>query len=213
VEEKKPEEKKLSPFTLIGGAAASVTWMIAGSFFGAAGTIYGVALGSVTTTAGAYYYETAARKAHARLIARKEQAHADAHPQTHPVQAQLSANLLPAREKRALLQWTMKKKLAFAGGMLALCMASAVASLLIIESATGQTLHSDLTGQRQYGNSFSYSTQKPSAAPGTSVTPGVTPGSGSASPSISASSSPSPSTTPDPAPTVTPSEIYTGVSQ
>lgn len=208
------EKKKLSPFTLIAGAAASVTWMVVGSLFGAAGTVYGAALGSVTTTAGAFFYENAARKAHAKLQARKEQEKVDAHPDANPVQAQLGANLFPAREKRALLQWNRKRKLGFAAGMLALCMASAVASLFVIESATGQTLHSVLTNQKQYGTTFGgYSTQLPSKAPSVPKVTVSPVGSPDASPSHTASSTTAPSPSPSPSVSLIPSAAYTGVSQ
>jgi hypothetical protein len=221
MEEEKPGEKKLSPFTLIGGAAASVTWMLVGSLFGAEGTIYGAALGSVTTTAGAYWYENAARKAQAKLQARKKQDEADAEG-THYLQDRLKAlplgeeALIHARTKRSLHQqgWAGRKKFTFFAGMLALCVASAIASLFVIESATGQTVHSVLTNQKQYGTTFGgYSTEKPSAP---HVTPRVIvsgPATISPSATASASSSPTSSPSPSPTPTLQPSAAYTGVSQ
>lgn len=220
-EEKPEEKKKLSPFTLIAGAAASVTWMLVGSLFGAEGTIYGAALGSVTTTAGAFFYENAARKAHAKLAARKKQDEADAEG-THYLQDRLKAlplgeeALVRARARRELRQdgWGTKKKLALTAGMLVLFMATAIASLFVIESATGQTLHSVLTNQKQYGTTFGgYSTVAPSKAPATprvAVSPDASP---DASPSPSATHSPSPSPSPSPTPTLEPSAPYTGVSQ
>lgn len=211
-EEKSEEKKKLSPFTLIAGAGGSIIAMVIGARLKTDGTIPGAAIGSVVSSGSAFLIETRSQRAHARLKARKEQDKVDAHPETHPVQAQLEANLFPAREKRALLSWNRKTKLVFIGGMLALCMASAVASLFVIESATGQTLHSVLTNQKQYGTTFGgYSTQKPSVP---TVSPaGVTPAPGTESPSASATAPSSPIPSPSPSPTMEPSAPYTGVSQ
>ena len=206
------EKKKLSPFTLIAGAGGSIIAMIIGARLKTDGTIPGAAIGSVVSSGSAFLIETRSRRAHARLKARKEQQKVDAHPETHPVQAQMEANLFPAREKRALLSWNRKAKLGFAAGMLALCMASAVASLFVIESATGQTLHSVLTNQKQYGTTFGgYSTTAPSKAP---VTPRVVvSGPATVSPSATVSASSSPTFSPSPTPTLQPSAPYTGVSQ
>src|SRR6266851_2527682 len=74
------EKKKLSPLTLLAGAGAAVTSMLAGSFFGAAGTIAGAALSSVTYSVGAFFYEDRARKVHAALLARREHGKSDPSP-------------------------------------------------------------------------------------------------------------------------------------
>jgi hypothetical protein len=213
-EEKEEEKKKLSPFTLIAGAGGSIIAMIIGAKLRTDGTIPGAAIGSVVSSGSAFLIETRSQRAHARLKARREQGKVDAHPETHPVQAQLEATLFPARERRALLQWNSKRKLAFIGGMLALCMASAVASLFVIESATGQTLHSVLTNQKQYGTTFGgYSTVAPSKAPAIPRVPVSPDSSPDASPSLSVAHSATPSASPSPTPALEPSAPYTGVSQ
>ena len=225
-----PEEKKrLSPFTVIAGAGGSVLAMIAGSLFGVKGTIYGVAIGSIVATTGAYAIEDFSKRAHARTRALLEQAKADTEP-GHYLQERLKSlplgrhALVHAREKRALHEqdWGWKARTVLIGGMLVLCMASAFGTLFVVEAATGKTLHSSLTGNPQYGTTFGgYSTsspsphpstsvvyQSPSALPSASYSPTVTPS--LASPTVSISVSPSISPSPSPSDSLSVSPSYTG---
>lgn len=207
------EEKKLSPVTLAAGAVASVTSMLVGSLLGDAGTLLGAAVGSITYSAGAFWYEHGARKAHAKLTARKAQDVAHAQPGKHPLQVRQS--------------WTPGRRIATIAGTLALCICSALVTLVAIEGATGKTLSSSFGGPAQYGTTIGgYTTKSPASSPppqpssespsamlsgSPSLSSGtVSPTGISASPDASPSSSPSvtsaspvPDATPDMSPSST----------
>jgi hypothetical protein len=212
------EEKKLSPFTLAAGAVASVLSMLVGSLLGDAGTLIGAAVGSVTYSTGAFVVEDRARRAHARLRARRDQDRANAEQGKHYLQERIRANplgeqaLIHARVRQDLHRqgWNPRRKLAMTAGMLGLCLASAVVTLVTVEGATGKTLSSNLGGPAQYGTTLGgYSTHSPSPAPAVS-----SPASSPESPSAG-SSAPSgvlPDATPDAVPDATPSAVYTGIS-
>ena len=201
------EKKPISPITITGGMLFSVLSMVVCSFFGAAGTLYGAALGSCVSAIGGTVYENAARKTHAKIKARKEQEQADAHPEKHLIQARLASEplgreaLIRAREKRIMLRERNPWRTAGIGAaMMAGCFALAVVTLFTIESATGKTLHSSLTGKAQYGTSFSYSTKSP---PAPAVTPALpfssSPVPSSSSPAATISANPDPDAVPVPA--------------
>ncbi len=188
------EKKKLSPLTVAAGAAASITSMLLGSFLGNAGTIFGAALSSITCTAGAFWYENTAHKAHARLLALRAQGKADAEPSRHPLQLKalpLGENaLIRARTARELRQvWGWRRKLAVLGGMLAVCVIPSAVTLIAVESATGKTLYSDFGGPAQYGTTIGGYTapRSPSAVPQVTSSPSLQPSSPEASASLSAS--------------------------
>lgn len=206
----KEEKKKLSPVTLGAGALASVTSMVIGSLFGDAGTLAGAALSSITCSSFAYFYEDGARRAHARLAARKAQQDVTDHPERHHIQAQLPraerTSLRHARERQELLGWTWGRKLALVLGTLALCLGSCLGSLFLIESATGQTLSSSLGGPTQYGTTLGHhaSTPPPSPSP---VPSSSSPSASATAPSgglSSASMTAPPSPNPDPDATAQP---------
>jgi hypothetical protein len=213
-EAKEEEKKKLSPFVVIGAMGASVLSMVVSARLKTSGTIPGTLLGSGISTVGAFLIETRSQRAHARARAKikamREQDKVDAHPEKHPLQAQLSEQPLgrsaliharAAREERKH-NWGSGKRLAFLGGMLVLCVATAFGSLTLIEKAYGQTLHSVLTNQKQYGTTLGgYSSQKPVAP---SVAPSVT-----YSPSSTYSPSPTFSASPTASATMTPSGTCT----
>lgn len=204
------EKKKVSAITVSWGMLWSVASMLIGSYFGVAGTMYGAALGSGMSAAGGVWYENFARKAHAKLKAKKEQEKVERNPERHPLQAKLAAGplgregVMQIRERRILHEQHHNPwKTAVLGLAMAIgCFGVAAGTLFTIESASGRTLHSDLTGARQYGTSFGgYSTVAP-------VTPSFTPSSpSSSSPSASSDASPdaSPDLTPGGAPSVLPS--------
>lgn len=194
------ERKPLSLITTTAGMAATITAMIIGSLFGVSGTLWGAALGSgVSATAGTLY-ENAARKTHARLLAKREQEKADAHPDKHPLQMRIAETemghnaLIRAREMRILGRRNPWKTAAIGAGLTAACFAIAIVTLVVIESASGRTLHSLTTGNNQYGSSFSYSTKapvRPRVTPSATVAtvPAPSPSSSSASPIADASPS------------------------
>lgn len=187
------EKKPISVITVTGGMLGAIISMFVGSFFGAAGTLYGAALGSGISAIGGTVYENAARKAHATLRARKEQEKDETQLPRHHLQEQLielplgREALIRSRQKRILMQernpW---RTAAISLGMITGCFVAAVTTLLVVETATGKTLHASLTGNAQYGNSFSYSTKSPS-------------------PAVSPSSVPSTAVSPDSSPVVIPS--------
>src|SRR5512146_1503665 len=71
------ERKRISVIAVTGGMIISVLSMVAGSWLGTAGTLYGAAFGSGFSAIGGTIYENMARKAHAKLKARKEQEKAE----------------------------------------------------------------------------------------------------------------------------------------
>jgi len=166
------EKKKMNLPAIAGGMAAAVASMMIGSLFGTKGTILGAALGSVVYAVIATVIENALGRTH-QLIT----------------------------EAPNGVQKTVRY--ARAGGIMAgACLLAAFLTAFTIEKATGKTLHSDLTGKAQYGNSFSFSTRSPSPAPRVTETdvPVVTP-------STIIATTPSPSATvtvtATPTPTVT----------
>jgi hypothetical protein len=213
-EEKPEEKKKLSPFTVVGSMGAAALAMIIGARLKTEGTIPGAALGSGVSTVTAFIIETRSRKAHAKLKALREKDKPGA-PGTYIRELQdmpLERRLTDDRAKEIVRRtWSVRKRLVLAGGLMVLCMGSAVASLFIIESATGQTLHSVLTNQKQYGTTLGgYSSQKPSPVP---VSPRVTmiaPSTESPAGSPSAPFSSTPSLTPSPAQSPTPTPVPDG---
>ena len=200
------EKKKLSPLTIGAGAGASVLSMTIGSFFHTAGTLYGAAIGSVTYSVGAYYFEDRGRRARAKVLARMEQGKEPQESYERLQDLPLERSLIKSKTTEHLKDtWSPWKRTGLITGLIAVCMASALASLFIIEAATGKTLSSNLTGKAEYGTTWSYSTHSPSPAPSHS-TPTQTPSAGSSAPS---SPSPSPDATPS---SPSPSATYTGVS-
>lgn len=211
------EEKKLSPIALGAGAVASVASMLLGSLFGDAGTLYGAAIGSVTYSGVAFVVEDRTRKAHAKLRARKAQDRVNAEPEKHHIQAKLAAGplgeqaLIHARVRQDLYRWNPRRKLAYAAGMMFLCLVSAAATLVAVEGATGKTLSSNLGGPVQYGTTIGgYTTHSPAPSPSVQISsesPSASASAGSGSPS-----GVSPDATPDAVPDAVPSSVYTGVS-
>src|SRR5882724_6912592 len=123
------EKKKLSPLTLIAGAGASILSMIIGSFFKTAGTIAGAAIASVTYSVGAFWFEDKARRAHARMTARRHQGKTPA-PYEHMEDLPLERSLIYAEASQALTrEWDLRKRLGLSAGILAVCLASAVSVL------------------------------------------------------------------------------------
>ena len=213
------EKKPISVITITGGMLGSVVSMIIGSFFGAAGTLYGAALGSGISAIGGTIYENAARKAHATLRARKEQERDETQLPKHHLQEQLielplgREALIRSRQKRILMQERNPWRVPLISlGMMAGCFLVAVVTLLGIETATGKTLHANLTGKTQYGNSFSYSTTPPRPSvtvtavpdpvPPTTISPDasppVIPSGGASSSALTSTPTSSPSATPPP---------------
>lgn len=194
------ERKKLSPVTLGAGALASVTSMVVGSLFGDLGTLAGAALSSISCSSFAFFYEDGARRAHARLRAHKAGQDVIDHPERHHIQAQLPRTertaLRHTRERQELMGWTLGRKLALILGTLVLCLGSCLGSLFLIESATGQTLSSNLGGPPQYGTTLGHHASTPPP------TPTVVPS--SSSPSVTLSGSPSASSSPSSSGTMTP---------
>jgi hypothetical protein len=215
------EEKKLSPFTLAAGAVASVLSMLVGSLLGDAGTLIGAAVGSITYSTGAFVVEDRARRAHAKLKARKEQDRANAEPGKHYLQQRIQANplgeqaLIRARVRQDLQRqgWNPRRKIMMAAGMLGLCLFAAAATLFTVEGATGKTLSSNLGGPAQYGTTLGGFTtsHSPSPRPSVQVTP-ESPSAGSGAPSGVLPDA-SPDAVPDATPsTAIPSQTFTGVS-
>jgi len=212
------DKKLISPITVTGGMIGSVIAMIIGSFFGTKGTLFGAALGSGASATLATVYENTARKAHARLRAVREQEHVETEIWRHPLMERLMHQdggrdrLIRARQKRILAReknpW---KTAAVSLGVMTGCLLVAVATLFTIETATGKTLHSDLTGNKQYGTSFNYTTVAPTIAPPSSSPPSLSPVSSSPSPSAIVSADINPYASPVPSggvpsgPTSTPS--------
>lgn len=209
------EKKKLSPLAVAAGAVASVLSMVIGSFFGASGTIFGAALSSVTCSVGAFLFEDRTRRARAKLRTHRERG--------KPVHNELQERLADLPLERAIhdmrfrehlrRDWGLSKRIAVAGGVLALCLGSAAVTLVTIEKATGKTLTSNVTGRNQYGTTLGgYSTVKPSALPSVSPVPSHQVTSVNASATVSAvpdaspdesPSSISPDASPDPSASVT----------
>ena len=200
------EKKKLSPLTLAAGAGASILSMVIGSYFKTAGTIAGAAIASVTYSVGAFWFEDKARKAHARVVARRKQGK----PQEsyeRLADRPLERTLILAEASRALTRdWSPGKRLGLSAGILAVCLASAFSVLFVIEAATGKTLSTNLGRDHQYGTTLGrHSSVSPSPAPSVSPSSITTPPT-SAVP-VSPSDAPS-----GVLPSATPSATYTGVS-
>lgn len=199
------ERKRISVITVTGGMIFSVLAMVAGSWLGTAGTLYGAAFGSGFSAIGGTIYENMARKAHAKMKARKEQEKAEQTTISPAMRQMLISKRdenIARREKDILRQqhrdpWKMA---AVTLGSLMLFTAVTLATMFGVEKATGKTLHASVTGTRQYGTSFSYSTEPPPAA---TVTPSLSPSS-----PVPSSSSPSaaPDATPDASPDQSPAE-------
>lgn len=197
------EKKKISIITLTGGMIGSVGSMLVGSYFGVAGTLYGAAVGSGASAVLGTLWENSTRKAHAKLKARKEQEEAERTTISPAMREMLISkrdeNI--ARRERDILRQQHRDPWKIATvtlGSLMLFTAVTLATMFGIEKATGQTLHAAVTGTRQYGTSFSYSTEPPPAAT-------VTPSLSSSSPVPS-----SPSATPDAIPDASPDQSPTG---
>ena len=204
------EKKKLSPLTLAAGAGASILSMVIGSFFKTAGTIVGAAIASVTYSVGAFWFEDKARRAHARMAARRNQGKVPA-PYERLADLPLERSLIRAEASHSITRdWGIGKRLSVSVGILAFCLVSAIITLFAIEGVTGKTLSSNLGNGTQYGTTLGgYSSHKPSPRPVSSTLPTVLP-----SPSSASAGSGAPSgVTPDASPSqVTPSATYTGVS-
>lgn len=199
------ERKRISVITVTGGMIFSVLAMVAGSALGTAGTLYGAAFGSGFSAIGGTIYENMARKAHAKLKARKEQEEAETRmipggimDRTLAVPGGREA-LIRSRTKRIMYRERNPWKTAtLALGSLVLFVLVALGTMFGVEKATGKTLHANVTNSRQYGTSFSYSTVPP---PSPSPLP---------SSPVPSSSSTSPSTSPDAAPDASPDQAPTG---
>jgi hypothetical protein len=211
------EKKPVSVITTVAGMAGAVIAMIIGSLFGTGGTLWGAALGSGVSATAATVFENGARRTRARFAAEQEQQEAETRIQPGLswagdmiIQPERRDSMIRARQRRILSRERSPWKTAGIGaGVLAGCFLVAVAVLLGVESATGKTLHSTLTGGNQRGTSFSYTTKAPASSPATvipstSTTPVIssTP-SPDASPSVISGSGGPSSTTPDPAGTPT----------
>lgn len=199
------ERKRISVITVTGGMIFSVLAMVAGSWLGTAGTLYGAAFGSGFSAIGGTIYENMARKAHAKLKARKEQEEVERTTISPLMREKLMQNrktFIARREQEILRQqrrdpWQVAAVIL---GSLALFAVVTLGTLFGVEKATGKTLHANVTNSRQYGTSFSYSTVPPP-----SVTPSVEPSS-----PVPSSSSASPSASPDAAPDASPDQAPTG---
>jgi len=201
--EEEYERKRISVITVTGGMVFSVLSMVAGSWLGTAGTLYGAAFGSGFSAIGGTVYENMARRAQAKMKARKEQEKAE----TMTISPAMREMLISkrdeniARRERDILRQQHRdpwKTATMVLGSLVLFTLVTLGTLVGVEKATGKTLHANVTGTRQYGTSFSYSTAIP---PKRLVTP-------SASPSSVAPFSPSPA--PDATPDASPDQIPTG---
>lgn len=202
------ERKRISVITVTGGMIFSVLSMVAGSWLGTAGTLYGAAFGSGFSAIGGTIYENLARKAHAKMKARKEQEKAETMTISPAMRQMLIAKRdenIARREKDILRQqhrdpW---KIATVALGSLVLFTVVTLGTMTVVEKVTGKTLHANVTGAKQYGTSFSYSTATPP-----SVTPSLLPSSPVPSPSsVSPSPDASPDASPDQAPGGMPSTI------
>lgn len=199
------ERKRISVITVTGGMIFSVLAMVAGSWLGTAGTLYGAAFGSGFSAIGGTIYENMARKAHAKLKARKEQEEIEQTTISPLMREKLMQNrktFIARREQEILRQqrrdpWQVATAIL---GSLVLFALVTLGTLFGVEKATGKTLHANVTNSRQYGTSFSYSTVPPP-----SVTPSVEPSS-----PVPSSSSASPSASPDVAPDASPDQAPTG---
>lgn len=199
------ERKRISVITVTGGMIFSVLAMVAGSWLGTAGTLYGAAFGSGFSAIGGTIYENMARKAHAKLKARKEQEEAETRmipggimDRTLAVPGGREA-LIRSRTKRIMYRERNPWKTAtLALGSLVLFALVTLGTLFGVEKATGKTLHANVTNSRQYGTSFSYSTVPP---PSPSPLP---------SSPVSSPSSTSPSASPDAIPDASPDQAPTG---
>ncbi len=201
------EKKRLSPLTLAAGAGASILSMVIGSFFKTAGTVAGAAIASVTYSVGAFWFEDKARRAHARVTARRHQGKPPT-TYTHLADLPLERSLIHAEASEVITrEWGLSKRLGVSGGILAVCLVSAIGVLFLIEGATGKTLSSNLGRGTEYGTTLGgYSPHKPSPAPSTTVLPS----SQTAFPSAPAGSGAPSEVSLDPTPT--PSVSYTGIS-
>lgn len=197
------ERKRISVITVTGGMIISVLAMVAGSWLGTAGTLYGAAFGSGFSAIGGTIYENMARKAHAKLKARKEQEEVERTTISPLMREKLMQNrktFIARREQEILRQqhrdpW---KTATVALGSLVLFALVTLATLFGVEKATGKTLHANVTNSKQYGTSFSYSTVPP---PSPSPLP---------SSPVPSSSSASPSASPDAMPDASPDQAPTG---
>ena len=202
------EKKKLSPFTLAAGAGASVLSMVIGSYFKTAGTIAGAAIASVTYSVGAFWFEDKARRAHARVTARRKQGKT---PESYERLADLPLErtmILAEASREVARDWGLGKRLGVSAGILAVCLVSAFSVLFLIETATGKTLSTNLGRDHQYGTTLGgHSSISPSPAP--SVTPSSISTPPTSATSVSPSEAPS-GVLPDA--TSTPSASYTGIS-
>ena len=201
--EEEYERKRISVITVTGGMIFSVLSMVAGSWLGTAGTLYGAAFGSGFSAIGGTVYENVARKAHAKLKAKREQEIAETQTISPAMREMLKSkrdeNI--ARRERDILRQQHRDPWKIATvtlGSLMLFTLVTLGTLVVVEKATGKTLHANVTGTRQYGTSFGYSTVAP---PRRLVTP-------SASPSSVTPSSPSP--VPDATPDALPDQTPTG---
>jgi hypothetical protein len=209
--EKKAEEsekKKISIISVSGGMIWTILSTVLGAYLGTAGTLYGAALGTGAGSVWAVWYENFATRALAKAKARKKQEQAEAAAISPAGRERLGRNReMLTREieqdylsRRHRNPW---KTAFFATAMAGFCFLVTVGAVLVAEKATGKTLHGDLTGARQYGTSFSYSTVAPSAVPQTSSPP-PSPLSASADASPSATPSATVSASPDASPDSSP---------
>lgn len=209
------EKEKLSPLTLVVSAAAAVTSMVVGSLFGDAGTIWGVALGSVVSGASATWYKNWTLTAHAKVKARKALAAEQHRKNDGTLMGRVLTRengeqlFIGAHVRRDMRQqgWGWKRQLGFAAALIFVCLSAGIVTLTAVETATGQTLHSAVTpGVTQRGTTLGgWTAPSPSVTPST-ASPGVTPTSVSPDPSAS-TTTPSPS--PDASPDTTPSGVST----
>ncbi len=148
------EKKRLSPLTLAAGAGASILSMVIGSFFKTAGTVAGAAIASVTYSVGAFWFEDKARRAHARVTARRHQGKPPT-TYTHLADLPLERSLIHAEASEVITrEWGLSKRLGVSGGILAVCLVSAIGVLFLIEGATGKTLSSNLGRGTEYGTTL-----------------------------------------------------------
>jgi len=201
------EEKKLSPLAVGAAALASVTSMVVGSLFGDSGTLLGAALSSVTCSVAGYLYEDRARRAHARLRARKERGKSGEGYAARLEDMPLERHLHEDRAHRILHgSWGLSRRIGVAAGLLAVMAGSCVVTLTAIEKATGQTFSSDVRhvtfgAPVQYGTTLGrHGIQSPSPAP----SPTASPSQRSTSESPSATPTASPDASPDQSPSVSP---------
>jgi hypothetical protein len=222
VPETPPKLKEKLP-TWIAAAAATMTTTLGLSYFGVAGTLIGVGLGSIITGVGATLYERWIRDAHARAAAaRKRLAERRVHQSAAQADREFDKMLDQSyyRPTKALRRFDIpwKRVLIISGSSLAICLVVVAA----IELIAHKPLAAVVTGHKGNGTSFSGGTvQQNNPQPSPSYvqpTPTVVPSSpmpvptmtvATASPSVTAnpaSAGPSESATPSPSPSPSPTQ-------